>query len=514
MSKGNELQMLHADRGMTRSILSTVLAVFFATAFSLFLAPAVVFAFGGELTISGPGLNSAEPVTITQEQLQGREPLADGLTYLRQRDVIYSTINTWPTKSWCRGQGVSLVELLEAAGGLKEEATLIKFVARDGFSVTFTVQELLKEARYCFPHFMDTGLPGHLPGDASDPIPVEPIIAHKSFSAQNYGDILNTKNLNDGAAYHLLYGQRSVTEQTNARFVKYVTEIQVLTDPPLKWDKPTASVLPGQVPPGTLVELQSVFNDEDKVHYTLDGSDPTIHSPMYNIISSRWWSSRGREKVAEINRPIELVEDTTIKAVVIGPGRLNSDIVSFSYQVKGPEQELLDIAGHWAEKNIKELVARGVISGYPDGSFRPDAKITRAEFVTMLVKSFRLEGGGDGKFADIANHWAKDYITAAAARKIVGGYADNTFRPDELISREEMAAMLVRAAEMPLASGEPVFADRDEISPWAAGPLVTLAEKGIMKGYPDNTIRPRERASRAEAVQVIIHALHRAAESK
>ena len=97
---------------------------------------------------------------------------------------------------------------------------------------------------------------------------------------------------------------------------------------------------------------------------------------MYKY-TRRWWSSRGREKVAEINRPIELVEDTTIKAVVIGPGRLNSDIVSFSYQVKGPEQELLDIAGHWAEKNIKELVARGVISGYPDGSFRPDAKITK-----------------------------------------------------------------------------------------------------------------------------------------
>ena len=114
----------------------------------------------------------------------------------------------------------------------------------------------------------------------------------------------------------------------------------MLTDPPLKWDKPTASVLPGQVPPGTLVELQSVFNDEDKVHYTLDGSDPTIHSPMYNIISSRWWSSRGREKVAEINRPIELVEDTTIKAVVIGPGRLNSDIVSFSYQVRARSEYL------------------------------------------------------------------------------------------------------------------------------------------------------------------------------
>ena len=84
-----------------------------------------------------------------------------------------------------------------------------------------------------------------------------------------------------------------------------------------------------------MVELHSPFDDEDKVHYTLDGSDPTIESPMYNWIASRWWSSRADE-LNTINRPIEITRDTTIKAKVIGPGRLDSDIVTFFYQVPDP----------------------------------------------------------------------------------------------------------------------------------------------------------------------------------
>jgi DMSO/TMAO reductase YedYZ molybdopterin-dependent catalytic subunit len=65
----------------------------------------------------------------------------------------------WPTKSFYRGQGVKLADLLELAGGLNENATQIKFTASDGFSATFTVEELLNESRYKFPNFIDYGLP-------------------------------------------------------------------------------------------------------------------------------------------------------------------------------------------------------------------------------------------------------------------------------------------------------------------------------------------------------------------
>jgi hypothetical protein len=124
---------------------------------------------------------------------------------------------------------------------------------------------------------------------------------------------LDPKNLSRADANHLLYGQRAVTQQTNARFAKYLIEIEVLTDPPPKWDQSYSISRAWEVPAGTLVELHSPYDDEDKVHYTLDGSDPTIESPMYNWIASRWWSSRADE-LDEINRPIEITQDTTIKA--------------------------------------------------------------------------------------------------------------------------------------------------------------------------------------------------------
>ena len=62
----------------------------------------------------------------------------------------------------------------------------------------------------------------------------------------------------------------------------------------------------------------------------MDGSEPTVESPMYNWIAQRWSS---RPDFHEINHPIEITEDTTIKAIVIGPGRYDSDIVTFEYKV-------------------------------------------------------------------------------------------------------------------------------------------------------------------------------------
>lgn len=294
------------------------------------LAPNTAYAAGGDITVSGPGLNNPEGVTITQSQLRGEEEFNEA--FFNQQDIVYSTINTWPTKSWYRGKGVRLTDLLEAAGGLNDQAAQIRFTATEGFEATFTLQELLGETRYRFPNFMDTGLPGYLIGDASEAEPVETIIAFVSCSGQTVAEIMNDNYLGNGDANLLLFGQRVVTQQTNSRFVKYVKKIEVLTNPAPQWDAPTASIVPGEVPLGTKVELRSINNDEDKVHYTLDGSDPTIESPMFNWIASRWWSSRSDE-LEDINRPIEITNNTTIKAFVSGPGREDSKIVAFKYYV-------------------------------------------------------------------------------------------------------------------------------------------------------------------------------------
>jgi len=168
---------------------------------------------------------------------------------------------------------------------------------------------------------------------------------------------------------------------------------------------------------------------------------------------------------------------------------------------------LTDLAGHWAEDYIRELVERGVISGYPDGTFKPDSKITRAEFVAILVKAFGLEGQGDRVFADTAGHWAREVIAGAAQRGIASGYDENTFGPDDPVTREQMATMLVKAAGLEPWRGEIPFADGDRVRDWAREAVATALHHALISGYPDNTFRPGEHATRAEAATVVVKAL-------
>ncbi len=185
---------------------------------------------------------------------------------------------------------------------------------------------------------------------------------------------------------------------------------------------------------------------------------------------------------------------------------VNEDVI---YNAGIIAEALNDIAGHWAYDNINKLVAMGCISGYPDGSFKPNKSITRAEFATVLVNAFKLSSSNGGKkFADTADHWAGDFIAIAAANGIVGGYDADTFGPNDLITREQMAAMIVKAAKLTPAAGETQFVDSSSISSWAREAMAAATEHGIMNGYPDDTVRPQAGATRAEAVTVIVNALN------
>jgi hypothetical protein len=168
---------------------------------------------------------------------------------------------------------------------------------------------------------------------------------------------------------------------------------------------------------------------------------------------------------------------------------------------------LKDITGHWAEKPIYELVALGAVSGYPDGSFKPDSSIMRAEFATILVQAFKLEARSGQTFADTAQHWAKDSISTAAAHGIVSGYSADSFGPDDLITREQMAVMISKAANLPAAQGKS-FSDSAQIADWAQAAVAAASSKNIISGYPDNSFRPKANAKRAEAVSVIIKAIN------
>jgi hypothetical protein len=175
--------------------------------------------------------------------------------------------------------------------------------------------------------------------------------------------------------------------------------------------------------------------------------------------------------------------------------------------VAAPTSSLKDTTNHWAVDRINDLVNRGAIKGYPDGTFQPDTTITRAEFTTVVVKAFNLTNTDGKSFGDTSEHWAKDYIATAAGAGIVGGYNDSTFGPNDPVTREQMAAIVVKAAQLTPAAGENQFVDSASIADWARDAVVTAVNNQIIRGYPDNTFKPGSKATRAEAVAVIINAL-------
>lgn len=106
-----------------------------------------------------------------------------------------------------------------------------------------------------------------------------------------------------------------------------------------------------------------------------------------------------------------------------------------------------DIEGLEAEEYIRHLHDAGIINGLPDGTFSPESPISRAEFVVIMVKALGIEGKSEktNRFIDIDNHWAKDYILLAADNGLISGYEDGTVRPDRTITLAEVSSVLARS---------------------------------------------------------------------
>lgn len=163
---------------------------------------------------------------------------------------------------------------------------------------------------------------------------------------------------------------------------------------------------------------------------------------------------------------------------------------------------LSDVEGHWAQDTIQNMVSEGIIGGYPDGSFKPNNNITRAEFATLLVKAFDLAPGSGKVFGDTADHWAKDAISTANYHGLVSGYSDTAFGPDDPVTREQIAAMIVGATKVELTGGKS-FADSSQISAWARQSVDKAAAAGLIAGYADGTFKPKANATRAEASVIL-----------
>ena len=175
-----------------------------------------------------------------------------------------------------------------------------------------------------------------------------------------------------------------------------------------------------------------------------------------------------------------------------------------------------DIQNHWAAESISQLQARNFISGYPDGSFRPDAPVTRAEFAAILRKAFAnmppIRGGIT--FSDVpANHWANSAIQAAYRTGFISGYPDRTFKPNLLIPRVQALVALVSGLKYTVeaqgfAALQKYFEDAEQIPNYARNAIAAATQKHLVVNYPNlKRLNPNQNATRAEVAAFICRAL-------
>lgn len=193
-------------------------------------------------------------------------------------------------------------------------------------------------------------------------------------------------------------------------------------------------------------------------------------------------------------------------------GKVSGEVDHFTkFTVLATEKQtevLSDIKGNWAEDHIYKLVELGAVTGYQDGTFKPNNTITRAEFIAIVVRVLGLELQTGKIFTDTKDHWAKDIIATAHNKGIIQGYNDTTFGVNDLITREQMAMIIVNAFEFQQGQGKS-FNDSELISPWAKDAIQKASSNGIITGYQDGTFKPKNHATRAEAVTVIVKALEK-----
>jgi len=168
---------------------------------------------------------------------------------------------------------------------------------------------------------------------------------------------------------------------------------------------------------------------------------------------------------------------------------------------------LTDIEGHWAETDINQLAAQGLLTGYQDGTFRPNAAMTKAEYIAVLVKAldFPVNDTSSLYFTDIKGHWANPSINAAVQKGLLvpSEYASG-LKPDIPVKRSEVAALTVRALGRDPEAGTPNFKDKADVQRSTYRGFITAAYNlGLIKGDSQNMFRPFEGFTRAEACVIL-----------
>ncbi|CAK4867174.1 unnamed protein product [Aphanomyces euteiches] len=191
------------------------------------------------------------------------------------------------------------------------------------------------------------------------------------------------------------------------------------------------------------------------------------------------------------------------------------------YTVIESTKSFSDLNGHWAKQDIELLASKQIISGTSKTAFTPNAKITRAEFASLLVRSLGLSSTSTKiAYSDVtAKDWFYNDVATASAEGIISGTGNGKFNPNGQITREEMAVMIMRALKT---AGKSVggntavnqtlaaFKDADKISSWSKQSVAEAVANGLLQGVDGDKFVPADSATRAQAAVLLKRFLQKA----
>ncbi|MGD0031367.1 S-layer homology domain-containing protein [Paenibacillus illinoisensis] len=177
---------------------------------------------------------------------------------------------------------------------------------------------------------------------------------------------------------------------------------------------------------------------------------------------------------------------------------------------------MVDIQGHWGEKTLTIFSKLGVLKGYEDGTSKPNNSITRGEFAALIDRIFVVTAGTNTEhLKDLNGYWGSENIHKLTSAGVLKGYGDDTFRPNNTISRQEMVVILSRVVNMSLVKSNPSSVEFKDIDvSYAANEIKKAAEIGIIEGKEFGVFDPKGKATRTEALQIILNTLNLHSEIK
>lgn len=183
-------------------------------------------------------------------------------------------------------------------------------------------------------------------------------------------------------------------------------------------------------------------------------------------------------------------------------------IVTLSMPIGASAVTISDISDHWANATIQNWVDKGFVAGYTDGSFKPDNTISRAEFMMLTNQAFAFTEKAPIAYSDVkADAWYAGAVAIAKAAGYISGYPDGTMKPDSPISREEAASIIMKIDKLTADdSAANHFTDSASLV-WSKGAVSAVNAAKIMMGYPDGSFGPQKMIKRGEAVVALDKAM-------